>query len=63
MFDWLFQTIKDYQLMAIICGLISVVLVVLISWEIVSPQQMVVKSLDKEVNQHVDFRSKDGHFP
>ncbi|KAL4221901.1 G-protein coupled GABA receptor [Mactra antiquata] len=42
------QTIKDYQLLAIICAMVGVVLCVLIIWEAVGPHTKQIKLLPKE---------------
>ena len=45
-----FQTIKDYQLIGIVCGLVGVVISIMVVWEIVAPQQIAVKELLTEVS-------------
>lgn len=49
---FLLQSIKDRQLFAINGALASVVLLVLVVWQIVSPYQVVVRMLDKEVRYY-----------
>ncbi|XP_045167680.2 gamma-aminobutyric acid type B receptor subunit 1-like [Mercenaria mercenaria] len=43
------RTIKDYQLLAIIGGLVGVVAVMMVLWAIISPYSVVVNYLDKQV--------------
>lgn len=47
--SFLLQSIKDSQLFVINGALASVVLLVLVIWQMVSPYQVVVRMLDKEV--------------
>ncbi|XP_060600012.1 gamma-aminobutyric acid type B receptor subunit 1-like [Ruditapes philippinarum] len=43
------RTIKDYQLLAIVGGLVGVVLMVMILWAIIAPHTIIVNYLDKQV--------------
>ena len=45
----LFQTIKDSQLTGLVCAMSSVVVVILIIWEFVGPQVIIIKEIKKEV--------------
>ena len=44
-----FQTIKDSQLTGLVCAMSSVVVVILIIWEFVGPQVIIIKEIKKEV--------------
>ena len=43
------QSIKDYQLIGMVCALSGVVIIIHIIWEILGPQQVVTKYLTKAV--------------
>ena len=45
------QSIKDYQLMGLVCILCGIILVILFVWEITDPQILVTKKLDKNVSR------------
>ncbi|XP_052778519.1 gamma-aminobutyric acid type B receptor subunit 2-like [Mya arenaria] len=43
------RTIKDYQLLAVIAGLVMFVMCIVVAWEIVGPHVMVVKYLENKI--------------
>lgn len=43
------MTIKDYQLIGLVCSMNFVIIVILIIWELVAPQYLLTKELTKEV--------------
>lgn len=46
-----YQTIKDYQLLGVVCGMIAIIVSILVVWEIVGPQRLIRKELTNEVSQ------------
>ena len=47
------QSIQDYQLIGVVCALSVVMVIVLIIWEFVGPQALVVKELVHEVSLRI----------
>ena len=44
------QTIKDYQLIGVVCSMCGVIIVILIIWEVTGPQVITIKELRHDVS-------------
>jgi hypothetical protein len=51
----LFQVLKDYHLYAMVIGIVSIVLIILVVWEIIDPQTVVTVEGDQLVRTRKAF--------